>query len=140
MISREFVLELLRQKQDSSGGYTGDDIIEIAKILEVTPRGLKRRLNNWNNTDDDFQQFKYLGKKKPPITLFEFFKIEQGLESNPIQVKKGMYEDIQEERKTRDQEPLSKTTFYRCINQKILSMYCSDTYNWFKAKNIPFPT
>jgi hypothetical protein len=32
MISRELVLELLRQKQDSSGGYTGDDIIEIAAI------------------------------------------------------------------------------------------------------------
>ncbi len=139
MISREFVLELLRQKQDSSGGYTGDDIIEIATILEVTPRGFRRRLNNWINTDDDFQQFIYLGKKKPPITLFEFFKIEQGLESNPIQVKKGMYEEIQEERKTRDQEPLAKTTFYRCINQKILSMYCSETYNWFKAKKIPFP-
>ncbi len=139
MISRELVLELLRQKQDSSGGYTGDDIIEIATILEVTPRGLRRRLNNWINTDDDFQQFKYLGKKKSPITLFEFFKIEQGLESNPIQVKKEMYEDIQEERKTRDQKPLAKTTFYRCINQKILSMYCSETYNWFKAKKIPFP-
>ena len=85
MISRDLVLELLRQKQDSSGGYTGDDLIEIATILEVTPRGLRRRLNNWINTDDDFQQFIYLGKKKPPITLFEFFKIEQGLESNPIQ-------------------------------------------------------
>ncbi len=45
------MLELLRQKQDSSGGYTGDDIIEIATILEVTPRGLRRRLNNWINTD-----------------------------------------------------------------------------------------
>jgi len=96
------VLELLRQKQDSSGGYTGDDIIEIATILEVTPRGLRRRLNNWINTDDDFQQFIYLGKKKPSITLFEFFKIEQGLESNPIQVKKGMYEDIQEKQEIKN--------------------------------------
>jgi len=139
MISRELVLELLRKKQDSSGGYTGDDIIEIATILEVTPRGLRRRLNYWINTDNDFQQFIYLGKKKHPLTLFEFFKIEQGLESNPIQVKKGMYEDIQEERKIGAKEPLAKTTFYRCVNQKILSMYCSETGNWFKAKKIPFP-
>lgn len=51
MISRELVLELLRQKQDSFGGYSGDDIIEIAAILEVTPRGLRRRLNNWINSD-----------------------------------------------------------------------------------------
>ncbi len=50
-----------------------------------------------------------------------------------------MYEDIQEERKIRDQEPLAKTTFYRCVNQKILSMYSSETANWFKAKRIPLP-
>jgi predicted nuclease of restriction endonuclease-like RecB superfamily len=111
MISRELVLELLRHKQNLSGGYTGDDIIEIAIILKVTPRGLRRRLNNWINTDNDFQQLLYLGKKKPSLTLFEFFKIEQGLESNPIQVKKGMYDDIQEERKIRKQDPLAKSTF-----------------------------
>jgi hypothetical protein len=139
MISRDLTLELLLQKQDSSGGYTGDDLIEIATILEVTPRGLKRRLNNWINTDNDFQQLLYLGKKKPSITLFEFFKIERGLESNPIQVKKGIYDDIQEERKIRDQEPLAKSTFYRNTNQKILSMFGSDQNNWFKAKNITFP-
>jgi hypothetical protein len=125
------VLVFLQQKQDSAGGYTGDDIIEIAIALEVTPRGLRRRLNNWLNTDNDFQQFIYLGKKKPSITLFEFFKIELGLEENPIQVKKGMYDDIQEERKSRNQEPLAKTTFYRGINQKILSMFCSETDNWY---------
>jgi hypothetical protein len=68
-------------------------------FLEVTPRGLKRRLNNWINTDDD----------------------------------------IQEEKKIRAQEPLAKTTFYKNINQKILSMYCSEKDNWFKAKNIKFP-
>ena len=48
-------------------------------------------------TDKEFSQFIYLGKEKPPITLFEFFKIEQGLESNPIQVKKCLYDDIQPE-------------------------------------------
>jgi hypothetical protein len=42
-------------------------------------------------------------------------------------------------RKIRDQEPLAKTTFYRHVNQKILSMYCSETDNWFRAKNIPIP-
>ena len=68
------MLELLRQKQDFSGGYTGDDVVEIAMLLGVTSRGLRRRLNVWINTDDDFQQFIYLGKKKPSMTLFEFFK------------------------------------------------------------------
>ena len=30
MISREFVFKYLKEKQDSTGGYTGDDIVEIA--------------------------------------------------------------------------------------------------------------
>lgn len=54
MISREFVFNHLKEKQDSIGGYTGDDIVEIANILEVTPRGLRRQLNNWINTFDGF--------------------------------------------------------------------------------------
>ena len=72
MISREFVFNHLKEKQDSIGGYTSDDIVEIANILEVTPRGLRRQLNNWINTFDGFKQFTYLGKKRPSITLFEF--------------------------------------------------------------------
>jgi hypothetical protein len=139
MISREFIFNYLKEKQDSAGGYTGDDIIEIANILEVTPRGVRRRLNNWINTFDEFKQFIYLGKKKPSITLFEFFKIEQELTSNPIQVKKGIYEDIQDQRKSEHQKPLAKSTYYRAVKQKVLSMYCSEIDNWFKAKLIPFP-
>ena len=108
MISREFVFNHLKEKQDSIGGYTGDDIVEIANILEVTPRGLRRQLNNWINTFDGFKQFTYLGKKRPSITLFEFFKIEHELTSNPIQVKKGIYKDIQDQRKFENQKPLAK--------------------------------
>jgi hypothetical protein len=139
MISREQVLNFLRGKQESCGGYTGNDLTELAKILNVTSFGLRRRLTRWIKNDKEFSEFIYLGKEKPPITLFEFFKIEHRLESNPIQVKKGIYDDIQEERKIKNQELLAKTTFYRHVSQKILSMYCSETDNWFKAKNIPIP-
>ncbi len=88
MISRELVLELLRQKQDSSGGYSGDDIIEIAKILEVTPRGLRRRLTNWINTDDDFQQFIYLGKKNPPLLSLSSSRLNKDLNQIRFKLKK----------------------------------------------------
>src|SRR3990170_6459575 len=139
MISREQVLNFLREKQESEGGYTGNNLTELAKLLRVTPFGLRRRLANWIKTDKEFSHFIYLGKEKPSVTLFEFFKIEQELSSNPIQVKKGIHEDIQEQRKAQNQKPLSKPTFYRAARQKILSMYCSETNNWFKAKDIHFP-
>jgi len=139
MISREQVLNFLREKQESEGGYTGNDLTELANLLEVTPFGLRRRLANWIKTNKEFSQFIYLGKEKPSVTLFEFFKIEQELASNPIQVRKGIHKDIQEQRETQNQKPLSKPTFYRAAKQKMLLMYCSETYNWFKAKKIPFP-
>jgi hypothetical protein len=139
MISRQQVLNFLRGKQESDGGYTGNDLTELAKILNVTSFGLRRRLTSWIKNDKEFSEFIYLGKETPPITLFEFFKIELELESNPIKVKKGLHEDIQEERKAKNLKPLAKTTFYRGVKQKVLSMYNSETDNWFKAKKIPFP-
>lgn len=139
MIYREQVLRFLQEKQETEGGYTGNDLTRLAELLHVTPQGLRKRLSTWIKTTKEFSQFIYLGKEKPPITLFEFFKIEQGLESNPIQVKKGLYDDIQEERIERNKEPLAKSTFYRNTNQKILSMFGSGQDNWFKAKKITFP-
>jgi hypothetical protein len=138
MIYREQVLRFLQEKQETEGGYTGNDLTRLAELLHVTPQGLRKRLSTWIKTDKEFSQFIYLGKEKPPITLFEFFKIEQGLESNPIQVKKCLYDDIQEGRIERNREPLAKSTFYRNTNQKILTMFGSDQNNWFKAKEIPF--
>ncbi len=139
MISRERVLIFLREKQEYDGGYSGNDLTKLAELLMVTPFGLRRRLSFWIKTDKEFSQFIYLGKEKPPITLFEFFKIDHELRENPIKVKKGIYEDIQEERKSRNQKPLSESTFYRKIKQEILSIYCSETDNWFRSNEIPFP-
>jgi hypothetical protein len=139
MIKQEQVIEFLGLKQDSEGGYTGEDITKLAELMGVSSRGMRMRISYWIKTNKKFSQFTYLGKEKPPITLFEFFKIEQGLESNPIQVKKGIYEDIQEERISRNRETLAKSTFYRGMNQKILSMFGLETDNWFKVKKITFP-
>jgi len=139
MIKREQVLQFLRLKQKSEGGFTGKDLTDLAELLGVTPRGLRWRLSNWIKTDKEFSQFIYLGKERPSLTLSEFFKIEQELGTNPLKVKKGIHEDIQEERKAENQKPLAESTFYRYVKQQVLSMYCSDTDSWFKAKGIPFP-
>jgi len=45
MISREFIFKHLKEKQVLAGGYTGDNIIEIANILEVTWKGSTHRLH-----------------------------------------------------------------------------------------------
>ena len=40
MISRERVLIFLREKQESDGGYSGNDLTKLAELLMVTPFGL----------------------------------------------------------------------------------------------------
>lgn len=92
MIQREQVLSYLQGKQESCGGYTGTDITELAKFLDVTPRGLNRRIAYWIRIDEEFAMFIYLEKEKPSITLFEFLEIEHRFNENPAQVKKIAYD------------------------------------------------
>ncbi len=35
-IKRDIVLSYLREKQERTGGYTGTDLVELAKLLSVT--------------------------------------------------------------------------------------------------------
>jgi len=65
MIKQEQVIEFLRQKQESEGGYTGEDLTELAELLGVSPRGMRMRISYWIKTDKKFPQFIYLGKENP---------------------------------------------------------------------------
>jgi len=122
MISREQVLTYLQEKQKSYGGYTGNDITELAEFLNVTSQGLNRRLAYWLQNDKEFSSFIYLGKTKPSITLSEFLEIEQKFVENPIQVKKGVLDDIQTKRDLKNLSPLSKSTYYRKVDQTLLGV------------------
>ncbi len=51
MIKREQVIEFLRQKQESEGGYTGEDITKLAEIIGVSARGMRMRISYWIKTD-----------------------------------------------------------------------------------------
>ncbi len=140
MILREQVLIYLQGKQESQGGYTGSDIKELAEFLKITPRGLKRRLANWIRNDKAFSNFIYLGKEKSSITFGEFFEIMEQIASNPVQVKKGIYDDLQSERDLKNQEPIPKSTYYRKVDQTLHSVYSSEAeYRWFESQHITIP-
>ena len=67
MISRERVLIFIREKQESDGGYSGNDLTTLAELLMVTPFGLRRRLSFWIKTDKEFSKFIYFGKENQEI-------------------------------------------------------------------------
>src|SRR3972149_8740011 len=141
MISREQVLSFLQIKQESHGGYTGNDITELAEFLNVTPRGLNRRLAYWIQNDKEFSSFIYLGKEKPSLTLSEFLEIEQKFVENPIQIKKGVLDDIQTKIDLENLSPLSKSTYYRKVDQTLLSQYSYEMeYRWFESQKITIPS
>jgi hypothetical protein len=85
MIERDSVLKYLQNRQETEGGYTGNDITEYAQQLGVTARGFRKRISNWINNDKEFKQLIYLGKEKPSITLSEFLEIKHKFVENPIQ-------------------------------------------------------
>src|SRR5450759_4320334 len=140
MIERDYVLKYLQDKQETEGGYTGNDITAFAKQLGVTERGLRKQISNWINNYKEFKQLIYLGKEKPSITLSEFLEIEYKFAKNPIQVKNGLYDDIQTKRDLLNLEPLSKSTYYRKVDQTLLSQYSYEKeYRWFESQKITIP-
>jgi hypothetical protein len=140
MIERDYVLKYLQDIQETEGGYTGNDLTVFAKQLGVTERGLRKRITNWIKNDKDFKQLIYLGKEKPSITLSEFLEIEYKFSENPIQVKNDIYDEIQRKRDLLNLEPLSKSTYYRKVNQTLLSQYSYEIeYRWFESQKITIP-
>ena len=140
MIPREQVLTYLQGKQESCGGYTGNDITDLAEFLNVTSQGLNRRLAYWIQSDKGFSSLVYLGKEKPSITLSEFLEIEYKFAENPVQVKKGIYDEIQTKRDLENLAPLSKSTYYRKVDQTLLSQYSYEMeYRWFESQKITIP-
>jgi len=140
MIQRVQVLTYLQRKQEAYGGYTGNDITELAEFLNITSQGLNRRLAYWIQNDKEFSSFIYLGKEKPSITLSEFLEIEYKFVENPIQVKKGIFDEIQTKRDLDNLSPLSKSTYYRKVDQTLLSQYSYEKeYRWFESQKITIP-
>jgi hypothetical protein len=63
MIHREQVLRFLQEKQEAEGGYTETDLTKLAEVLQVTSRGLKKRISFWIKTEKEFSKIIYLGKE-----------------------------------------------------------------------------
>jgi hypothetical protein len=66
MIQREQVLTYLQGKQEAYGGYTGNNITELAEFLNVTSQGLNDDLHIGFKMTKSFQALSILEKKNPP--------------------------------------------------------------------------
>ncbi len=83
-ISKKHVLDFLTGCQIGKGGYTGSDVVKLAKSIPVSPRALRKRINQWTSTDPAFKQLRYLGKQSIPLTMDDFVLINQRLKDKPL--------------------------------------------------------
>jgi len=137
-INRELVLVFLKIKQDENGGYTGQDIAELAKKLSVSEWGLKKRIDYWTQTDQNFAKLKYLGKRSISMTLDDFFIINQSLKSNPLILKTDILEEVNKLRYYQGLLPIPEATFYRITEQHEKQLFSDvpDEIKWLYANKI----
>jgi hypothetical protein len=137
-INRELVFVFLKIKQDENGGYTGQDIAELAKKLSVSEWGLKKRIDFWTQTDPNFVKLKYLGKRSISMTLDDFFIINHSLGSNPLILKTDILEEVNKIRSYQGLIPIPEATFYRIAEQCEKQLYSDvpDEVKWLYANKI----
>ncbi len=86
-INRDYVLARLKKLKEQYGGYFGTDLLDLARELKVTLRGLKKRLDKWVKEDPAFASLHYLGMHKPAMTRNELKEIENRRDQKPLEVK-----------------------------------------------------
>ncbi|MBC8521627.1 MAG: hypothetical protein H8D26_06525 [Methanomicrobia archaeon] len=122
-IDINYVLERLSNQQIESGRYYGIDITKLSKEPGVTPRGLRKQISKWKRSIKEFRDLRYLGKRPPSVTLEEFIEIEARMQSNPIEVKSHVLEDIRADRLGKGLKDLPPSTFYRAMKQTDLYQF-----------------
>ena len=117
-ISKTKVLDFLVRCQIERGGYTGNDIAKLAKNIPVSPQALRKRINYWSSTDQDFNQLTYLGQRTIPITLDDFILIDQQLKEKPLGRMSDILREINDNQQKQGKNPIPQTSFYRFINSR----------------------
>lgn len=117
-ISKNHVLDFLTGCLIEKGGYTGSDVVKLAKSIPVSPRALRKRINYWTSTDPAFKQLRYLGKQIIPLTIDDFILINQRLKEKSLGGMSGILQEINDNRQKQGKNPIPQSTFYRFINSQ----------------------
>jgi hypothetical protein len=116
---RKKIYNHLFEFQQRFGGYTGKDLDEIARILGLNKKTLKRHVEKWSKTDPLFSKIKYIGQRSISITLEEIAKLNQRLKENITCTKQILIQEINNERIKRGEVPISRPSLFRVINNWI---------------------
>jgi hypothetical protein len=117
-ISKNRVLDFLTRCQIEKGGYTGSDVTILAKSIPVSPQALRKRIDDWNSSDQTFKQLRYLGKQTIPLTVDEFVLIRQWLKENPLGGISDILQELNDNRQKQGKDSIPQSSFYRFVNSQ----------------------
>ena len=117
-ISKNRVLDFLTRCQIEKGGYTGSDVTILAKSIHVSPQALRKRIDDWNSSDQTFKQLRYLGKQTIPLTIDDFVLISQWFKENPLGRMSNILQELNGNRQRQGKDPIPQSSFYRFVNSQ----------------------
>jgi hypothetical protein len=117
-ISKNRVLDFLTRCQIEKGGYTGSDVTILAKSIPVSPQALRKRIDDWNSSDQTFKQLRYLGKQTIPLTIDDFVLISQGFKENPLGRMSDILQELNGNRQRQGKDQIPQSSFYRFVNSQ----------------------
>jgi hypothetical protein len=135
---KEKIYDYLYACQQRCGGYTGKDIEELARHLDLDRKTIKRDLKKWITTDPLFAELKYIGKRSISITLEEIAVLNQLLSENITIRRQELIREINEKRIKRGDVPISQTPLYHIINNLIqaLTNDAPQEHHWLVTQGI----
>ncbi|NQE53770.1 hypothetical protein C5S29_09265 [ANME-1 cluster archaeon GoMg3.2] len=117
-ISKNRVLDFLTRCQIEKGGYTGSDVIILAKSIPVSPQALRKRIDDWNSSDPTFKQLRYIGKQTIPLTIDNFVLIRQWLKENLLGWISDILQELNDNRQKQGKDSIPQSSFYRFVNSQ----------------------
>jgi hypothetical protein len=117
-ISKNRVLDFLTRCQIEKGGYTGIDVTTLAKSIPVSPQALRKRIDDWNSSDQTFKQLRYLGKQTIPLSIDDFVLIRQWLKENPLGRISDILQELNDNRQKQGKDSIPQSPFYRFVNSQ----------------------
>lgn len=113
---REEIYKKLLELHKIYGGYYGTDIAKIANEYNVTISSMQVNFCRWRSSDVRFSYLNYLGKRRPNYSLREFIPALNSLSKNILARPILFLDDINYNRKAENLPPISKSSFFKVLN------------------------
>ncbi len=83
-VSRESIRQFLIERETTTGGFTGRDLADFARLHGLHPVTFRRRVNRLLGNDTTFRGFHDLGKRTPPLTTEDMVTLCETLQEAPL--------------------------------------------------------